>query len=1092
MSDDTQRQTGLIAWFANNPVAANLLMFVIIFAGIFGYYNARKQTTPDFELNIINVSVPYPGAAPQEVEQGVLTRIEEALQDVPGIAEVNSTAREGSGTVSIELEPDASLDSVQSQVKTRVDAIATFPELAEQPVIERQEIPVPVIFISVYGDMDAYARKEIAKDIRDGVMQLPGINDVQYLGDRPYEISFEVSQETLQRYNLTMTQIAQAVRDAARDIPGGTIRTEGGDILLRTQGQVFTGQEYADIAVLTFADGTRLKLADIARINDGFVETKNFGRLNREPVVNMQVMAGGQQNELKTAALVKEYVEEFRETLPDSVTVATWVDRASYLQQRLDMMLKNLWQGLLLVFIILSLFLRLKFALWVIIGIPVTFFGAIALLPYGPWPVTINVISLFGFILVLGIVVDDAIIIGESIYTKTRADGHTINNVVAGANKVALTATFGVLTTIAAFAPMLFVGGVAGSFLEAVSVVVALCLLFSLVESKLILPAHLAHSRIKPVDEAAIFSPYSSERNPLKWVGKFFQRIQRRTQHGLHWVINSFYEPLLKRALAARAITFSLFLAMIILSAGMFAGGLLRFVIFPELPGDYLFSSVSMQTGTPEEQRNATLLKMEAALYEIRDEYLAANPDGKDPIRYAATFTDSPTRGNVIVEMPPTEDQTLTGDELAELWREHVGELPGVRNMQFTNGNNFGGGPPLSFAFSGENIDAMEAAAAELAIRLRDYEGVFDIRNSAAAAGDEIELSVKPEGEALGITLASLGTQVRQAFFGEEVQRIQRGSDELRVMLRYPEAQRRSVDDLETMLVVTPDGDRVPFGDVAEVEFGSAYSSISRQDGVRLVTVSADIDTDIAQPGMVIGSVSATVIPEILSRHPGVEYQLEGASLEEQEFIRNLGVAALAALFLIYALIAIPLKSYSQPLLIMAVIPFGFIGAMLGHLILDMEVSMFSCFGLIALAGVVVNDSLIMVDFINKAREGGAPIERAVVESGKARFRAIILTSITTAIGLVPIMLETSAQAQFVIPMAVSLSFGIIFATMITLVFVPVLYMLQRDFFDMWGALFRKVSPSRRTAIETVQPSLSSGVGVGYSSSAPEQSRDEV
>jgi multidrug efflux pump subunit AcrB len=779
-------QRGLINWFARNPVAANLLMAIIVFAGILVAQSIRKQTTPEFELDIITVTVPYPGAAPQEVEQGILTRIEDAIVNVPGISKIESTAREGSGTVSIELEPGAELDFVQNQVKTRVDAIPTLPELAEKPVIDRVEVPVPVIFISIYGDMDEYARKEIAADVRDGLLQLPGINDVQLLGDRAYEISIEVSQATLERYQLTMLEIANAVRATARDIPGGTIETDRGDILLRTQGQVYTGQQFAQIAVRTNEDGSRLLLSDIATIDDGFVEGDDFGLFNRDPVATMRVLASGQQNELRTAEVVKEYVAEFTKRLPDTINVTTWVDRAHYLQQRLDMMLKNMWQGAILVFIVLSLFLRLKFAMWVIVGIPITFLGALALMPYNPWPVTINVISLFGFILVLGIVVDDAIIIGESIYTKTRADGHSVDNVIAGANRVAVAATFGVLTTIAAFAPMLFVGGVAGSFLEAVAIVVTLCLVFSLVESKLILPAHLAHTKIEPIDEAVIFAPYRTSLNPLSWVKKAYQRSQRHTQHALHWVIDRVYDPLLRRAIKARGVTLSVFVAMIILAGGLFAGGFLRLVIFPELPGDYLFATVDMQTGTPGSDRNGALLHLQESVYVVRDRYMKENPAATDPLRHVATFTETATRGSVIVEMPPVETQTLNGDELAALWREQTGDIPGVRRLQFTNGNVIGGGPPLSFKLAGDNIEAIEAAAAELTNKLRDYAGVFDIRNSASAAGNEIELAVKPGAEALGITLNTLGSQVRRAFYGEEVQRIQRGKDELKVMLRYP------------------------------------------------------------------------------------------------------------------------------------------------------------------------------------------------------------------------------------------------------------------------------------------------------------------
>lgn len=1041
-------RTGLIAWFASNNVAANLLMFLIIGFGLYAGLTIRKQTTPDLELNVIQVSVPYPGAAPQEVEQAVVVRIEEAVQDVPGIEELNTTAREGLGTARIKVAAGADLNQVMSQLKTRVDAIATFPELTERPVIEKIEPPIPVIFLSVFGDLDEYARKELARNIRDDLMVMPEVNDVEVLGDRDYEISIEVSEETLRRYQLTMTEIAQAVRAQARDIPGGTIETLGGDILLRTQGQVYTGQAYADLTLRTFADGTRLLLGDVATVRDGFVENDGFGRLNGKPNITLRVLAGAQKNELETAALVKSYVADLEKSLPDSVTIKTWVDRSSYLQQRLDMMLTNLLQGALLVFVVLTLFLRLKFALWVMVGIPVTFLGALWLMPHGPWPVTINMISLFGFILVLGIVVDDAIIIGESIYTHVREKGHSITNVVDGAQHVAVAATFGVLTTIAAFAPMLFVGGIAGAFLEAVAVVVTLCLLFSLVESKLILPAHLAHSRFTPVDEEESFAPLRN--TPVwHWPGKLIERAQRRTRHGLQWVIERVYSPLLARAMRARGITLALFAAMLIVTLGLFAGGQMRFVLFPDVPSEFSQMTLTMQNGTPTAVRNAVLLDAENALYRVRARYLEESPDGVDPLSVVATFTN-PGGGQMIVEMPPAETQTISMDELTRRWREEVGELPGVRTLTFASATNIGGGAPLSFALSGNNVEALEQAAEELAIKLTSYAGVFDVRNSANPGGDEIQLAIRPTAEALGITLTALGTQVRQAFYGEEVQRIQRGTEELKVMVRYPEEQRRSVANLESMLIVTPDGDQVPFSEVADVRYDAAYSVITRLNGKRTVTVSADLDSAVVEPGTVIDDIRDSYLPELLSRYSGVEFDLSGASLEQQEFVRNLTVASLAALFLIYALIAIPLKSYTQPLIIMSVIPFGFVGAVVGHLLLGQAISMFSLFGLIALAGVVVNDSLIMLDFINRARAAGVSAEQAVIDSGRARFRAIVLTSLTTAIGLMPIMLESSTQAQFVIPMAISLSFGILFATTMTLILVPVLYLMQLDFLRWW------------------------------------------
>ena len=1037
------REKGLIAWFAGNSVAANLLMYMIIAFGVVSTFTIRKQTTPDFELNTIQVSVPYLGAAPQEVEEGVVIKIEEAIQDVEGIVELRSVAREGLGTVTAEVATGEDINEILSEIKTRVDAIATFPGLTEKPVIFKEEVPFHVVFVSLYGDLDEFARKALAQQFRDELMTLPTVNQVQILGDRAFEISIEVPEHVLRKYGLTMSEVSEAVRSASVDIPGGVINTTGGDILLRTEGQVYTGTEFDQLVLRTFPDGTRLTLGDIATIRDGFVEEDGYGRFNGQDTAIMRVLAGGQQNELETAAAVKQYIDSKVGSLPDGVQIETWIDRSHYLKGRLDMMMTNMLQGAALVFLILTLFLRLKVAVWVTVGIPVAFFGAMGLMPHGPWPVTINLISLFGFILVLGIVVDDAIIIGESVYTKIRADGHTLDNVVKGAKKVAVPATFGVLTTIAAFAPMLFVGGIVGPFFEAMSVVVILCLLFSLIESKLILPAHLVHAKIKPVDEAAIFAPYRDV-GLFQRIPKFFQRIQRRFQHGLQSLIHDRYAPLLEKAIVNRGVTVSIFAAVLILALGFMNSGMVRVVLFPEVPGDFIQMSLTMQNGTAPQARNAALDRLEQAVLEVNEEYVAANPGAEDPVNHVAVFTDGDTRGFIFVEMPMDENRPLNGSDITAMWREKVGDIAGVKELDFSDGDGFGGAP-LSFALSGNNYEALENAAKELEARLREYEGVFDVRNSISSGGEEIRLSIKPEAEALGLSMATLGRQVRQAFYGEEAQRIQRGKDEVKVMVRYPRDDRRSIADLENMRIRTPSGDEVPFDSVAEVTFGQAYSSINRQNRKRTITVSADIDPETVEPGVVIGEISSDFIPGLLSRHPGVSYGLEGSSLEQMEFIRNITVATIAALFLIYALIAIPLRSYGQPIIIMSIIPFGLVGAVIGHYIMGVAISMFSLFGLIALAGVVVNDSLIMVDFINHARADGVPQQQAVIESGVQRFRAIVLTSLTTAAGLMPIMLEKSVQAQFVIPMAISLSFGILFATVITLFLVPALYLLQED-----------------------------------------------
>jgi multidrug efflux pump subunit AcrB len=1035
---------GIIAWFAANHVAANLLMGLIIVAGLYSASTIRKQTMPDFELNTVEVRVDYLGAAPQEVEEGVVIKVEEAVQDVKGIVKLQSTAREGRGTVVAEVSRDEDLNEVLSEIKTRVDAISTFPALTEKPVISKQEVPVAVAYIAIYGNMDPVTRKSIAQQVRDELMQLPDVNRAQFLGDRPYEISIEVSELTLRQYGLTMSEISQAIQSSSVDLPGGTIKSDGGDILLRTEGQVYTGIDFSDLVLRTFPDGTRLTLGDIADIKDGFVESNSYGRFNGQRTATLEISTVGEQNELATAAAVREYVANKSAQLPDGIQMDVWADRSVYLNDRLQMMIDNIYLGALLVFIVLSLFLRMKVAGWVIVGIPITFLGALWLMPLNPWPVTISSVSLFGFILVLGIVVDDAIIIGESVYTKIRADGHTLDHVIDGAHKVAIPATFGVLTTIAAFAPMLFIGGIFGPFFEAISVVVILCLMFSLVESKLILPAHLVHANIPDIDEEDLFRP-QRKIGLFERVPRFFLKLQRHVQHGLQHVIHHVYRPLLGKALEYRGVTIALFIAVLIITGGLIASGVVRQVMTPDVDSDFIQVNMQMQTGTAPIVRDATIDRIEAELLAINDEHLEANPGAVPVIESVGVFTQGDTGAIIVVEMPRDDGRPFEGVAISDMWRDRVGEVAGMKELTFSGAIHLGGGPPLSFRLNGSNYEMLESAAAELERELATFESVFEVRNSAVSGGNEIRLTIKPEAEALGLTMVSLGRQVRQAFYGEEAQRIQRGKDELKVMVRYPEDQRRSIADLENMRIRTPTGAEVPFSSVADVTFGESYSAIRRLNRERTVTVSANIDPERVEPQQVIRSIRDNFIPDLLARHPGISFDLEGASEEESKFVRNLSIASLAALFLIYALIAIPLHSYSQPLIIMSVIPFGLIGAVLGHILMGKAISMFSMFGLIALAGVVVNDSLIMVDFINKARARGADAKTAVIESGTQRFRAIILTSFTTAAGLMPIMLETELQAQFVIPMAISLSFGILFATFITLFLVPALYLLQLD-----------------------------------------------
>ena len=1054
---------GIIGWFARNHVAANILMFGIIGLGLYSGLNIRQQTVPDFDINYVSVRVPYLGAAPEEVEEGVVVKIDEAIQDTKGILKIKSNSSEGIGSVRAEVELGADINEVLNEIKAKVDAISTFPDLTEKPVVYKVEIPTGILFVSIYGDLDEYQRKDIAQSVKDELLDYPEIKSINMMGDRSYEISIEVTENTLREYDLTMSEISQAVRASSIDLPGGRIKTEGGDILLRTKGQVYTGEEFGNLVLRTYPDGTRLLLSDIANIDDGFVESESWGRFNGQPTLDMEILAASAENEIETADRVKEYIKERSASLPEGVEMEVWGDRSIYLKDRLNMMQKNMFQGAILVFIVLSLFLRLKVAIWAVIGIPIAFFGALWLMPIGPWPVTINMISLFGFIMVLGIVVDDAIIIGESIYTKIRADGHTIENVILGAKKVALPATFGVLTTIAAFAPMLFLSGFGGPFFKAMSVVVILCLFFSIIESKLILPSHLAHSSIPDIDEGVIFSSYYN----IPWYkrpSRFFQRANRVVQRNLQNIIQNKYAPLIKKALQNRGLTAASFLAALILIVGVLNSGITRFVMFPEVPGDYVVVELTMVDGSPAESRDKVLNKLEQHAMDINDEWLQDNPNDLPPINRLGVYTGGMTEmgtpyagdniGLLVAELP-FNNRKVSVLDIENMWRSRVEDMPGVKKLTFDSGRNIGGGSAISFNVIGQNINQLERATKALENKLREYNGVFDIRSSLSIGGEEIKLDVKPEAETLGLSMASVGRQVRQAFYGEEAQRIQRGKNEIKVMVRYPEKDRKSIANLETMRIRNNFGDEIPFSSVATANFGKAYSSIDHEDGDRVVTVSADADSTSVEPRVVLADITNNFIPILEEQFPQLEFDLEGSSSETSKLVKELTVASIAALFLIYALIAIPLRSYVQPLIIMSVIPFGLIGAVIGHIVLNEAMSMFSLFGLVALAGVVVNDSLILVDFINKAREEGLDILEAVAESGKQRFRAIILTSLTTAIGLMPIMLETSTQAQFVIPMAISIAFGIVFATVITLFLVPCLYVLQDDLINRVRSLNR-------------------------------------
>jgi multidrug efflux pump subunit AcrB len=1049
---------GLIAWFARNGVVANLLMFLIIVMGLMTIPGLKKEVFPELAIDIITVTVPYRGAAPEEVEEGVCIRVEEAVQDLDGIKKLSSTASEGTGTVTIEVETGYDTRKVLDDVKSRVDAIDTFPEETEQPIIQEVTNRFQVINISIAGDTDELTLKRLGEQVRDEITLLPGITQVALRNARPYEISIEVSEEALRRYGLTFDDVAQAVRRSSLDLPGGSVKTDSGEILLRTKGQAYWGPEFEKLTLLTRPDGSRLLLSDVAKVIDGFEDTDQAARLDGKPAVLVQVYRVGDQNALDVAAAVHEYVENLKGRLPEGIAVTTWADTAKLLRSRMDLLLRNALSGLILVFIVLALFLRLRLAFWVTFGIPLSFLGTIAAMP--AMDISVNMISLFSFILVLGIVVDDAIVVGERIFSTQKESAQGVEGVVKGAQEVAIPVIFGVLTTVAAFAPMLFVPGTNGKIWRVIPGIIIPTLLFSLMESQLILPAHLSHHR-----EAR-----KGRRNPLirAWNG-FFDFFE----NGSNWFVNRIYRPALDFAVEWRYLTVALALTTLVLTLGLVGGGMVKFVFFPQVESDNIVANLTMPMETPSSVTAEAIRRIEATAEvlgrEVQEKYGSSpflhvlTSIGEQPFRTQASRNSGNANasysgahlGEVNIELTPSEQRQITSGELAARWRELTGGIPGAVELTFTS-DLMGGGKAIDIQLAGPEIQDLRETAAEIKDRLAEYPGVIDISDSFRGGKPEVKLAITPKAETLGLTLQDLGRQVRQGFFGEEAQRIQRGRDDIRVMVRYPEEHRRSLGDLEAARIRTPDGGEVPFSTVAQAQQGRGFATITRVDRQRAINVTAEVDEAVANANEVIADLQAGFLADLLARHPGVTYSLEGEQRDQVESVQALMDGFVVALFAIYAMMAIPFRSYLQPLIVMSAIPFGIVGAIWGHILMGLDVSLLSLCGVIALAGVVVNDSLVLVDFVNSHRAATGKIKEAVIAAGTTRFRPILLTSLTTAAGVTPLMLERSVQAQFLIPMAVALVFGVLFSTFITLGLVPSLYViledLQRAVRWAWGA----------------------------------------
>jgi len=1063
----------MIRWFTQNGVAANLLAGIIIVAGLFTAMNIKLELFPELDLDLVSIAVPYPGAAPEEVESGIVELIEDRIQDVDGIKKITATAGEGYGSVLVEVERGYDATEVSDKIKVRVDAIDNFPEEAEEPRVEELLIRNEVISLAVYGDADVKTLKEIAEYIRDELNVRESITQVDIKGVAEFEISINVSEISLRQYGLTFDDVVQAIRNTSVDIPGGSIKSRGGEILLRTTGKAYTGAGFENMPVITREDGSVVRVRDLATVDDGFVDDPLITEFNGKRAVLLRIFAVGDESALDVSGRVQSFAKTINNDLPEGIQVEAFRDFTYYLKGRLQMLIKNGIYGLLLVLLILTLFLRPSLAFFVMLGIPISFLGAFLFLPW--LGISINLASLFGFILVLGIVVDDAIIVGESVFTQFQKHGGPgVEASVAGTKRVSIPVTFAVLTTIVAFLPILTIPGFLGKFFFPIPVVVIATLIWSLIESKLVLPYHLTLCNVG-----------GGSRGEINWL----QRQQRKIADGLERFIEHRYRPILKRVIQFRYATVAAFIGMLLIMFGMLAGKHLPFVFFPPVPSDYIVAKLVMPEGTPIELTTRAIEQMESGLNQLIEE-VKEEGHGEPFDNVVVTIGGQPFEGSggpmgdgqgntgphiaeIAVELVKREDlpgggniESLSAPNLANRWREMIGPVPGVKELSFSANAAGAAGMPIDIQLSGRDFAALQAASEAIKAKLATYEGLFDIKDNYSSGKREIKLDIHPSAEPLGLRQSDLGRQVRAAFYGVEAQRIQRGRDDIKVMVRYPLDERKSVENLEDLRIRTFDGREVPFDEVADFKITDGFSSITRVDRRRVINITADADKGVADLGLIKKDLKGLKLPEgrlgkilsaigfeskespidaIIADEQGITWSLEGEAREQADIFASLGQMTLIALFIIYALLAIPLKSYIQPIIVMIVIPFGLIGAIGGHMLMGQPMSILSVLGFVALAGVVVNDSLVLVDFINQERAEGMPLRKAIEEAGSMRFRPIILTSLTTFAGLLPVLFETSLQAQFLIPMAISLSFGVLFATFITLLLVPAFYSILED-----------------------------------------------
>jgi len=1024
MSDAGRRGQGRspIAWMVNNRVTPNLLMLFLLLGGLFMTTRIKQEVFPEFDLDLVTVNVSYPGASPEEVEQGIILAVEEAIRAIDGVKELQATASEGNGKVNAELLEGIDQQRVYQDIKQEIDRITTFPDDAEEPRVSLAMHRREVLNLQFYGDVSETALRETVEQVRDRLLQNPEITQVELDGARDYEVLVYVSRDTLREYSLTLADVAARISATSIELPGGAVETSGGDILLRIKDRRDWGREFARIPIITTANGSIVTLADIASVKEGFEDTDQRAFFNGKRSMGVEIYRIGDQTPIGVSDAVRETMLQIEADLPGGIGWTINNDRSDIYRQRLELLLKNAFMGLTLVLIVLSLFLEFKLAFWVTMGIPTSFLGGLLFLP--AMGVSINMISLFAFIVALGIVVDDAIVAGENIYEYRQKGMSFAKAAIAGAKDVSSPIAFSILTNVVAFLPLYFIPGTIGKIWKVIPLVVITVFLISWIEALVILPAHLAHTKSKPT------SPLTAQ----------LQELQQGFSRQVLRFIDRVYGPALDFCLRWRALTVAVGLAVLLIIGSYALSGRIGMILMPRVEADLAVVTAVLPVGSPSEKT----LRLQKQLVDAMEEVAAEN--GGDTLLEGILSKIEENQVVVRAYLTKPGVRPMNTAQVAGLWREKVGTLIGLESLRFESDR---GGPAsgaaLTVELSHRDIAVLDQASAALASRLDEFANVKDVDDGYTPGKQQFDFRIKPEGLSLGLTAREVARQVRNAFSGAEALKQQRGRNEVTVRVRLPENERISEYDVETLTIRTPAGTFVHLVDIAEVERGRAYATITRRDARRTVAVSANVEP-IGETGEILTTLNSTILPRLARDYPGLSYGYEGRQADFKESLQSLVGGFALSMLCIYFLLAIPFKSYIQPLIVMVAIPFGLIGAILGHLFMGYNLSLMSMMGIVALSGVVVNDSLILIDYANRRRASGVvdPLT-AIHSAGIRRFRPIILTTLTTFGGLAPMIFETSRQARFMIPMALSLGFGILFSTVVTLVLVPCLYMIIED-----------------------------------------------